>query len=163
MFDLSFAEILVIAVIALVVLGPERLPRAARFTGLWVRRARGQWQSVRSEFERELAAEELKRNLDQARSAMRDADRDMRGAEAAVRREAQELRDDVATRTTLASDPPTPGVPAGSSTPASTDSTDATTSTPPATSTATSAADGAVHGEPSAHPSETTATDGQRR
>lgn len=40
MFDIGFSELLVIAVVALVVLGPERLPKAARFAGLWVRRAR---------------------------------------------------------------------------------------------------------------------------
>ncbi len=152
MFDLSFAEILVIAVIALVVLGPERLPRAARFTGLWVRRARGQWQSVRSEFERELAAEELKRNLDQARSAMRDADRDMRGAEAAVRREAQELRDGLTPgTTTTAAAPPDAGTASTAPEVAS-----------PTVATAVDSASGTV-AEPSTHPSEPTATDGQRR
>ena len=152
MFDLSFAEILVIAVIALVVLGPERLPRAARFTGLWVRRARGQWQSVRSEFERELAAEELKRNLDQARSAMRDADRDVRGAEAAVRREAQELRDGLTPgTTTTAAAPPDAGTASTAPEVAS-----------PTVATAVDSASGTV-AEPSTHPSEPTATDGQRR
>ena len=35
MFDIGFSELLVIAVVALVVLGPERLPKAARFAGLW--------------------------------------------------------------------------------------------------------------------------------
>ena len=43
MFDVGFSELLVIAVVALVVLGPERLPRAARMAGLGVRRARGHW------------------------------------------------------------------------------------------------------------------------
>ncbi|MCD9048068.1 Sec-independent protein translocase protein TatB [Luteimonas sp. MHLX1A] len=152
MFDLSFAEILVIAVIALVVLGPERLPRAARFTGLWVRRARGQWQSVRSEFERELAAEELKRNLDQARSAMRDADRDMRGAEAAVRREAQELRDGLTPGTTThVAAPPDAGTASTAPDVAS-----------PTVATAVDSASGTV-AEPSTHPSEATGSDGQRR
>ena len=56
MFDIGFSEMLVIAVVALVVLGPERLPKAARFAGLWVRRARAQWNSVKDELERELAA-----------------------------------------------------------------------------------------------------------
>ncbi len=63
MFDVGFSELLIIAVVALLVLGPERLPKAARFAGMWVRRARAQWQSVRTELERELAAEELQRNL----------------------------------------------------------------------------------------------------
>ena len=43
MFDIGFSELLVIAVVALLVLGPERLPTAARFAGLWVRKARAQW------------------------------------------------------------------------------------------------------------------------
>ncbi|MFD0320390.1 Sec-independent protein translocase protein TatB [Lysobacter gummosus] len=40
MFDIGFSEVFVIAIVALIVLGPERLPKAARFAGLWVRRAR---------------------------------------------------------------------------------------------------------------------------
>ena len=63
MFDVGFSELLIIAVVALLVLGPERLPKAARFAGLWVRRARAQWYSVKAEFERELATEELQRSL----------------------------------------------------------------------------------------------------
>ena len=63
MFDVGFSELLIIAVVALLVLGPERLPKAARFAGLWVRRARAQWYSVKAELERELASEELKKQL----------------------------------------------------------------------------------------------------
>jgi sec-independent protein translocase protein TatB len=63
MFDVGFSELLIIAVVALLVLGPERLPKAARFAGLWVRRARAQWYSVKAELERELANEEFKRSL----------------------------------------------------------------------------------------------------
>ena len=73
MFDIGFSELLVIALVALVVLGPERLPKAARFAGLWMRRARAQWYSVKSELERELAAEDLKRSLHDTRAAMREA------------------------------------------------------------------------------------------
>ena len=72
MFDIGFSEILLIAVVALLVLGPERLPKAARFTGLWVRRARSQWDSVKTEFERALAAEDLKRSIDSARAQARE-------------------------------------------------------------------------------------------
>ena len=60
MFEIGFPELIVIAVVALVVLGPERLPKAARFAGLWVRRARNQWDSVKQELERELAALEAR-------------------------------------------------------------------------------------------------------
>jgi len=91
MFDIGFSELIVIAVIALVVLGPERLPRAARFAGLWVRRARAQWYSVRSEFERELAAEELKRSMNDARSSLREVETQLHTAG----HEAQQQVDDV--------------------------------------------------------------------
>src|SRR3546814_17282364 len=70
MFDIGFTELLVIAVVALLVLGPERLPQAARFAGLWVRRGRAQWASVRSELASELAADELNRSLPAPEDAM---------------------------------------------------------------------------------------------
>ena len=73
MFDVGFSELLIIAVVALLVLGPERLPKAARFAGLWVRRARAQWYSVKSELERELAAEDLKRQFADPLAEMRPA------------------------------------------------------------------------------------------
>lgn len=87
MFDIGFSELFMIAVVALVVLGPERLPKAARFAGLWVRRARAQWYSVKSELERELASDELKRSLHDTRQAMADIGADMRDAQAQARRE----------------------------------------------------------------------------
>src|SRR5690606_11739216 len=92
MFDIGFTELLVIAVVALLVLGPERLPKAARFAGLWVRRGRAQWASVRSELERELAADELKRSLRETEDAMRDIDSSVREADAQARREFDAMR-----------------------------------------------------------------------
>jgi len=81
MFDIGFSELLLIAVVALLVLGPERLPKAARFAGLWVRKARAQWYSVKSEFEREMASDELKRSvgnpLGDLRSAVSEASREL--------------------------------------------------------------------------------------
>lgn len=73
MFELGWIEIGIIGVIALVVLGPERLPKAARFAGLWVRKARAQWFAVKAEMEREFAAEELKASLQAEREAIREA------------------------------------------------------------------------------------------
>ena len=72
MFEAGFGEIALIAVVALLVLGPERLPGVARTLGALVRRARASWQSVRVEIERELAAEDIKKNLDEARRAAAD-------------------------------------------------------------------------------------------
>ncbi len=71
MFDVGFSELMIVAVVALLVLGPERLPKAARFAGLWVRRARAQWYSVKSELERELAAEDFKRQFTEPMESLR--------------------------------------------------------------------------------------------
>lgn len=94
MFDLGFTELVLVALVALVVLGPERLPKAARFAGLWVRRARAQWYSVKSELERELAADELKQNLDAARTAATDLEREVRTAVTDVDRDVRQTGED---------------------------------------------------------------------
>lgn len=61
MIEISFGKLLVLALIALVVLGPEKLPQAARTAGALVRRLRSSWDSVRAEVERELQVEEIRR------------------------------------------------------------------------------------------------------
>lgn len=71
MFDVGFSELLIIAVVALLVLGPERLPKAARFAGLWVRKARAQWYSVKSELELELAQDEMKKHLQSVENSIK--------------------------------------------------------------------------------------------
>jgi len=88
MFDVGFSELLIIAVVALLVLGPERLPRAARMAGAFVRRARAQWESVRAELERELEVERVKADLDAAVGA---AQAPMRELEETLREVEREL------------------------------------------------------------------------
>lgn len=95
MFDIGFSELLILAVVALVVLGPERLPKAARFAGLWVRRARAQWYSVKSELERDLAAEELRKSLHDTQEAMRGFEDSVRRTGSDVEREFDAVRDQV--------------------------------------------------------------------
>lgn len=63
MFDIGFFELLLIGIVALVVVGPERLPKLMRVTGLWVGRANASIQSIRSEIAQELRAEELTQAL----------------------------------------------------------------------------------------------------
>ncbi|RBE79613.1 twin-arginine translocase subunit TatB, partial [Xanthomonas oryzae pv. oryzae] len=95
MFDIGVGELTLIAVVALVVLGPERLPKAARFAGLWVRRARMQWDSVKQELERELEAEELKRSLQDVQASLREAEDQLRNKQQQVEQGARALHDDV--------------------------------------------------------------------
>jgi sec-independent protein translocase protein TatB len=103
MFDLGFGELLLIAVVALIVLGPERLPKAARFAGLWVRRARAQWHSVRAELERELEAEELKRSLHDTQAALKQAQLRLQDE---VGQAQQQLQDEVGQVQAHLQDPP---------------------------------------------------------
>ncbi len=98
MFGISSGELFFIAIIALIVLGPERLPKVARLGGMWVRRARNQWHSVKDELERELAAEELKRSLHDAQSALRDTEQKIRDGGAEAQREFEQMRDSVVSK-----------------------------------------------------------------
>jgi len=59
MFDVGFAELFLLALIGLLVLGPERLPGVARTVGGFVRKARMSWVSLRNTIESELAEADL--------------------------------------------------------------------------------------------------------
>ena len=65
MFDVGFAEILLLTLVGLLVLGPERLPRVARTLGGMARKARSSWLSLKRSIEAEMRAEELKEPLRQ--------------------------------------------------------------------------------------------------
>jgi sec-independent protein translocase protein TatB len=69
-FDVSFVELMVVGVVALLVLGPERLPGAARTLGSFVRKARSAWNGVRGEFERQIALDEVKRSVREVRESI---------------------------------------------------------------------------------------------
>jgi len=63
MFDVGFTEILLLSLVGLMVLGPERLPRVARTLGGMARKARGSWLNLKRSIEAEMRAEELKEPL----------------------------------------------------------------------------------------------------
>ncbi|CAA0115866.1 Sec-independent protein translocase protein TatB [BD1-7 clade bacterium] len=63
MFDIGFAELLVIAVLGLLILGPERLPVAIRTISLWVGRFKRSYRQVRTEIEKEIGADDIRRQL----------------------------------------------------------------------------------------------------
>lgn len=65
MFDIGFGELLVCAIVALLVLGPERLPGAVRTVGRWVGRARHTVNQFTDQIDREIRAEELKRRIEE--------------------------------------------------------------------------------------------------
>lgn len=63
MFDIGFMELVLIAIVSLIVIGPERLPGAIRTATLWIGRAKRSFNQVKSEIEREINADEIRRQL----------------------------------------------------------------------------------------------------
>ncbi len=98
MFDVGFSELLLVGVIALVVLGPERLPKVARTAGLWLGRARATAQKFTAEIDRELKAEELRQTL-------REEARQLAEPVAAVQKDLTALGGEIKSAT---APPPTP-------------------------------------------------------
>ncbi len=64
MFDIGFWELVLIGVVVLLVVGPERLPKLARTAGMWIGRARRTLSAVKAEIDREIKAQELKEILE---------------------------------------------------------------------------------------------------
>src|SRR5438034_449006 len=84
MFDVGITEIMVIAVVALIVIGPERLPRVARTIGTLLGRAQRYVNDVKAEVNREMELEELRKLQAQMQSAARDIQQTVSSAGADV-------------------------------------------------------------------------------
>jgi len=63
MFEVGFSELCMVALVALLVIGPERLPKVARLAGFWVGKTRNMMASVKAEINAELQAEEMRQLL----------------------------------------------------------------------------------------------------
>lgn len=63
MFDIGFSELLLVAVVTLLVIGPEKLPETLRTLGLWLGRLRRSFVAVKSEIEREIGMDDVRRQL----------------------------------------------------------------------------------------------------
>ena len=72
MLDVGFSEILLTSAIALIVLGPERLPKVARQVGNWLGRARAMARQLSEQLEREVSAEELLKTQSKPPPPVRD-------------------------------------------------------------------------------------------
>jgi sec-independent protein translocase protein TatB len=80
MFDIGFTELLLVSVVGLLVLGPERLPGAIRTGSLWLGQLRRSFNNIRSEIEREINAEDIKREIhnDAVMKSLKEAEKDLR-------------------------------------------------------------------------------------
>jgi sec-independent protein translocase protein TatB len=76
MFDISFTEMLIVAIAALVIIGPERLPKVARQAGNWVTKMRRYVDDVKSDFNKQIELSEL-RDL---KKDVQDAARSIQGS-----------------------------------------------------------------------------------
>jgi sec-independent protein translocase protein TatB len=78
-FDIGFSEIIVCAVVALVVIGPERMPEAVRTVGLWIGRLKRSLRETRSEIERQIGVDDIRRQLhnEEIMQSLEDARRNM--------------------------------------------------------------------------------------
>ena len=63
MFDIGFPELVLVAIVGLLVIGPERLPEALRTLGLWLGRMRRSFTTVKTEIEKEIGMDEVRRQL----------------------------------------------------------------------------------------------------
>lgn len=77
MFDVGFAELFLLALIGLIVLGPERLPAVARTVGGFMRKARASWTSLRNTIESELAEADITAPIKDAADELRRIGKDM--------------------------------------------------------------------------------------
>ena len=93
MFDIGFWEILIIGVVALVVVGPERLPAVATFAGHWVGRFRRFANHMRNEIQEELETEHLKSMLEEQNRELKSLRREVDG----VRDDAEKVMQDTRT------------------------------------------------------------------
>ena len=82
MFDIGFSELLLLSVIVLLVIGPKRLPETLRTLGLWIGRMRRSFTRVKTEIEREIGMDDVRRQLhnEAIMEQMKDIERDVGGA-----------------------------------------------------------------------------------
>ncbi len=93
MFDVGFAELLLLSLIALLVLGPERLPRIARTLGGLSRKARSSWLSLKRSIDEEIRQQDLKKPVDKFREDFQSTVDDFKSSVDEVRGSARNIRD----------------------------------------------------------------------
>ena len=130
MFDIGFAELLLIGVVGLLVVGPEQLPGAVRTVLAWVNRFRRSFDQIRTEVRRELHNDEIMQKLkaesQQLEQQVRDTTQSVEREMKALGSEASDSLQTASTTTNPASSPP-----AGSL--ADADATEGDNDTPPKT------------------------------
>ncbi len=116
MFDIAFSELLIIGIVALVVIGPERLPKVARTVGHLLGRMQRYVSDVKSDISREMKLDELKKLRAEVQDSAQDLQRsitgEMRSVEQSVSETARNITQEFSpTRTGSETDVGTPAAP----------------------------------------------------
>jgi sec-independent protein translocase protein TatB len=111
MFDIAFSELLVIGVVALVVIGPERLPKVARTAGILFGRLQRYVSQVKSDINREMELSELSKVKSEFEGAAREFQRDIETKVTDATRDIREVESEIDRQLRNEATPPTPAEP----------------------------------------------------
>ena len=105
MFDIGFSEILLVAVVALVVIGPERLPGVARNVGRYAGRLQRYVHDIKRDFNREVEFEEIKRLQHEMETTVQSMQESMRAVETTLQQETLKYQTDISEAMSLDEQP----------------------------------------------------------
>ena len=91
MFDIGFSEMMIVAVVALVVLGPERLPRVARQAGQWLGKLQRYVSDVKSDINRQMELEELRKLQSEVKDAAANLEKSFKSSVAEAQSDFNEI------------------------------------------------------------------------
>ena len=112
MFDVSFTELMVIGVVALIVIGPERLPKVARTVGHLLGRAQRYVNDVKSDIQREIELDELRKFKSEMEDAAQGVQQSLNETQASLQEPVQQFRaelDEVAREASIKAEPAAAG------------------------------------------------------
>ena len=96
MFDIGFSEMVVLAVVALVVLGPERLPKVAKQAGHWIGKMRRYVDDVKSDINRQMELSELRKLQTQVTDAAKEIEKSVQSSVGDLQSQVDDLNDSLA-------------------------------------------------------------------
>jgi sec-independent protein translocase protein TatB len=112
MFDIAFSELLIIAIVALIVIGPERLPKVARTLGHLFGRMQRYVNDVKADISREMQLDELKKMQSSMEDAARSFESSVTGGVSDAEREMNRLAQDTQSAVDALAEVPAPAPPA---------------------------------------------------